>query len=210
MSGGEHITFHDIRKTFGLEVADKITAQYGGGCLYIPAPQKISKDHSLARLLGHATAQKVALFVADVISAAGHVSGIQIKVPCGATGRRAQSDAQMRALISAGLSAHEIARRLSVDEKTVRRHRKALRERMVRSLLVALPDEDIAIQFDVTPGHIAHMRQFVISEIKRFAADGFSDEEIAGRFGVGKVDIRRFYTAHVLNNHALNDERKNG
>jgi hypothetical protein len=71
--------FADITALVGREAATRLVQAKGGTRIFIPS--RVSKEHWLAKLLGHEIAQTLAKHYADQLSASGHRGGRQLELP---------------------------------------------------------------------------------------------------------------------------------
>lgn len=110
----------EIAEVGGLDAALKIAERRGGARMSVPA--QLSEDHWLVELLGLDTARRLSEHFTS-----GKTSQ-EFEVPLGPTGSRRQLQAAIRRLIAEGnIAGDEIARRLRIAGRTVRRHKNALR-----------------------------------------------------------------------------------
>lgn len=107
----------EIRQVAGLAAALQLAAAKGGGPVYFCAVDFLTEDHWLVQTVGWEAARKLAKHF-------GGRSNTQVKIPQGPAGSRAKTWQSIQNGFAQGLSMIEIARRIGVDEKTVRRHRR--------------------------------------------------------------------------------------
>lgn len=105
----------EIAGVIGIEGALLIARARGGARMKIPA--RVSPDSPLAQIVGMERAE---LLSAHYTS--GHTSQ-EIEIPLGPTGARAEQVRAIWRLIEEGVSSEEIARRLRIASRTVRRHK---------------------------------------------------------------------------------------
>lgn len=97
----------EIEEIAGRDAAVALALALGGESVYVPRPNKVCPGHRLAEAVGVAAARAIA----------GHYQGEAIDVPMA---RRAL----VRELAGRGIPNGEIARRLGLANKTVRRYRR--------------------------------------------------------------------------------------
>lgn len=106
----------EIAEVAGVGAALAIAEVKGGASAYIPAPP-VRAEHWLVLACGQAAADAIA----------GHFAvrgGAHYKIPLGPVASRYRLWRKMHQMIDRDIPAAEIARRLGIDERTVRRHRK--------------------------------------------------------------------------------------
>lgn len=103
----------EIAEIAGEAAALAVAGAKGGRRAYIPAAGNLTRDHWLVEAVGLDAARKIAM----------RLGGGEVPIPLGPAGSRARIWHIIREGIEAGLTAPEIAARVGVDEKTVRRHR---------------------------------------------------------------------------------------
>lgn len=106
----------EIAEVAGVGAALAVAEAKGGASAYIPAPP-VRPGHWLVTACGQAAADAIA----------GHFAargGAHHKIPLGPVASRGRLWREMHQLIDQEISSAEIARRLGIDERTVRRHRK--------------------------------------------------------------------------------------
>ncbi|WP_336800638.1 hypothetical protein [Kaistia sp. MMO-174] len=104
----------EIAEIVGLDAALRLAEIRGGARLMFPRTAK--PDHWLVQELGSEKAQALC----DHFSSTG---GVPVEIPLGPTGSAAGMRQAIDRLIADGLSAEEIARRLRVSARNVRRRR---------------------------------------------------------------------------------------
>ncbi len=112
----------EIASVIGLEGALLIASARGGARLSIPS--KVTPESPIAQIVGLERAQALSLHFTS-----GHTAQ-EIEVPLGPTGARAQQVRAIWRLIEDGVSNEEIARRLRIASRTVRRHKAGARLRI--------------------------------------------------------------------------------
>jgi hypothetical protein len=75
----------------------------GGNRVYFPAPAQLSEEHSLVRIVGREAAMKIR-----------ELGGIELEVPRGPTGSRADQRRHLAQLIEEGVPSGIITRRLGI------------------------------------------------------------------------------------------------
>lgn len=107
----------EIAEAAGLPAAIALAARCGGTRVYIPA--RVTDGHWLADCVGREAADAICKLI----------GGGEVDIPLGNTGAypqlRRTIAKRVHELDQAGASAATIARRASVTERTVRRHRRA-------------------------------------------------------------------------------------
>ena len=117
---GIYISVPELREVVGDAAAMKLLAEYGGGNTYIPA--KLPDEHPLVMLIGRAAAEAlVKEYTRDNV-------GAQIELPRGSSGLFAQYRRQLAEAVAEGGSDKDVARRLGISSRTVRRQRQKLRQ----------------------------------------------------------------------------------
>lgn len=116
-----------IADAVSIEAAMKVARAHGGTMAYVPA--KVEAGHWLAELLGLEDARKVC-------AALGPAS---VLVPMGPNASTARRWRTIQALIDAGVSKRQIARRMGVHIRTVQRHRQG----GVKSMPTVLAQTDL-------------------------------------------------------------------
>lgn len=104
----------EIAEIVGLDAALRLAEIRGGARLMFP--RKVKPDHWLAQELGQDKAEALC----EHFSSTG---GVPIEIPLGPTGSAAELRQAVDRLIVEGISAEEIARRLRVSARNVRRRR---------------------------------------------------------------------------------------
>jgi len=112
----------EIAEVAGLDAALKIAERRGGASMSVPGT--ITDDHWLVGLVGIEAARRLSAHFTS-----GQTSQ-DLEVPLGPTGSRRQLQTAIRRLLSEGnIAGDEIARRLRIAGRTVRRHKNALRQK---------------------------------------------------------------------------------
>ncbi len=106
----------EIAETANLKAALAVAEVKGGARVYIPA--KAPDEHWLTLCAGRAAADKICKHFAN------DERGMEILIPLGPTAGWGAVRRRIYALLDEGRNAADIARRLKVHERTVRRHRK--------------------------------------------------------------------------------------
>ena len=121
----------EMAEVAGLAAALDIARERGGNRIYIPA--KAADEHWLVMLVGRVAAdQLIAHFAPN--------AGVELNLPRGPTGLRADTWRRMHKMIREGASSVEITRALGISRETVMRHRAKLRDADQLSLF----DDDFA------------------------------------------------------------------
>lgn len=102
-----------VAEKVSLTAAFKLAAEFGGTLVYIP--ERVSDESPLARALG----------VADARAVAAALGRGNIEIPLGPFATHARRRAEIRRLLAGGTSGQEVARRLWVSARTVRKVRNA-------------------------------------------------------------------------------------
>lgn len=111
----------EVASVTTLDAAFALFEARGGNRVYIPA--KALDDHWLVKLVGRAAAdQLIAHFVANG-------TGIELELPRGPTGGRADTWRRLYKMLAEGRSSSEITRNLGISRDTVKYHRALLRKR---------------------------------------------------------------------------------
>ncbi|HYH17519.1 MAG TPA: hypothetical protein VD995_02775 [Azospirillum sp.] len=105
----------EIAEIAGAPAALAVAREMGGRRAYFPAKPKA--DHWLVRAVGAETA---AAICAHLVAGG---TGLEIPVPLGPTGSRAQVWSTIQRALSAGETSGRAAQLAGVDERTIRRHR---------------------------------------------------------------------------------------
>ena len=107
-----------LAERFGLAIALRFAADFGGRLLYLP--KKAASDHHIAVAVG--------LPVLEWLIGEFR-PGEKVLVPLGPHSSYSRRIAEIRRLLQAGESAATIVQIVQCHGRTVRRHRKTLRER---------------------------------------------------------------------------------
>lgn len=107
---------YDIAEKFGLTVALRFAAAYGGKRLYIP--EKLRPDHPVSRDYGPD-------LLAWLIARWG---GTDLMIPLGPSSSYRHRIAEIQRLLRAGEDSATIIRVIGCHERTLYRHKAALRE----------------------------------------------------------------------------------
>ncbi len=105
----------EIAGVIGLEGALLIARARGGARLSIPS--RVTPESPVAQIVGLERAQALSAYYTS-----GHTSQ-EIEIPLGPTGARAEHVRAIWRLLDEGVSSEEIARRLRIASRTVRRHK---------------------------------------------------------------------------------------
>lgn len=108
----------EIAEVAGVEAALQIAELFGGARLFIPA--HVKPDCWLARAVGEASAKAISAH----FTSGDHSQNIEI--PLGETGAAARRRQAVEAMLAEGVPNEEIARRLRVTARSVRRHKARL------------------------------------------------------------------------------------
>lgn len=108
----------EIAEVAGLDAALRIAEKRGGASMSIPA--RMTDDHWLSMLIGIELATKLSKHYAS-----GRTSQ-ELAIPLGPTGTRRQLHTAIRRLLKDGVAGEEIARRLRIADRTVRRHKRGM------------------------------------------------------------------------------------
>jgi DNA-binding NarL/FixJ family response regulator len=98
-----------IAEIAGEDAALRVAEARGGQVAYIPLPDNLSDDHWLVGAAGRSKAREIA----------AQLGGRSHVIPIGSTRRRQD---EIQRLVAEGLGTKEIALRLRIDRRTVRRH----------------------------------------------------------------------------------------
>tara|TARA_R110000787_G_scaffold26344_27_gene73759 strand:+ start:704 stop:1093 length:390 start_codon:yes stop_codon:yes gene_type:complete len=101
----------------GLAAALKLAEAYGGTRLHVP--KRVNPAHPLFRALG----PEAAAWLVE------NYGGDRVDVPLGPLANDRQRRTRIRRLIEENASERDIARAVGITDRTVRRHRAAIRER---------------------------------------------------------------------------------
>ncbi|MEX0971504.1 MAG: hypothetical protein WD046_13785 [Paracoccaceae bacterium] len=115
----DYLDLATLSEICGAGPALKLLAEKGGGRIYVPS--QLPDDHWLVALLGSSAARALSAHVAT-----GH-GGAQVELSRGPAGRFTEYRAQLASEVAKGGSAVEIARRLRITERSVRRARRRQR-----------------------------------------------------------------------------------
>lgn len=107
----------EVADEMGIGTALQLATDFGGRKIYIPA--ELEDDHALAKSLGPKKAKELI----KIFRGAGY-----IEVPLGPTNYEAQISAEIDQLLGRGWSEAQIARKLHVHIRTVRRHRARMKD----------------------------------------------------------------------------------
>lgn len=102
----------EIAEATSYEIAMKLAAAVGGTRVYIPA--RPAAEHWLCKIVSHQDALAIGAALAP--------RGLDIIIPMGRYSSRPSRWRRMKALIDTKLPKREIARAVSVHERTVQRH----------------------------------------------------------------------------------------
>ena len=105
----------EIAEVAGTAAALAVAREMGGRRAYFPAKPKA--EHWLVRAVGAETAEAICAHLV-----AGN-AGLEIAVPLGPTGTRAQVWSTIQKALSEGATNGTAAHLAGVDERTIRRHR---------------------------------------------------------------------------------------
>jgi hypothetical protein len=108
----------EIAEVAGVETAQRLAELRGGGRLSIPS--QIKPDSWLALAIGEDKARLLSAHYAVGFTSA------EIEVPLGPRGTHARIIAAVRRLLGEGMPMEQIARRLGVSSRMVRRHKAAM------------------------------------------------------------------------------------
>jgi ActR/RegA family two-component response regulator len=106
----------EIAEIASLKAALAVAEVKGGARVYIPA--RAPDNHWLTKCVGRAAADKICKHFAN------DERGMEILIPLGPTAGWGAVRRRIYALLDEGRNAADIARRLKIHERTVRRHRK--------------------------------------------------------------------------------------
>lgn len=115
----DYLDLDALSEICGEGPALKLLAARGGGSIYVPA--RLTDDHWLVQLMGEAGAQALAAHVRT-----GHGGG-RVELSRGPAGRFTEYRARLADEVVKGGTAAEIARRLRITERSVRRERRRQR-----------------------------------------------------------------------------------
>lgn len=115
----DYLDLASLTEICGEGAALKLLAEKGGGRIYVP--RSLADDHWMVALLGADAARALCAHVAT-----GH-GGAQVELSRGPAGRFTEYRAQLAREVAKGGSAVEIARRLRITDRSVRRERKRQR-----------------------------------------------------------------------------------
>jgi hypothetical protein len=106
----------EIAEVAGLRAALALAEERGGNRVYFPAPAQLSEGHPLVKIVGREAAMKICEHFAPL-------GGMEVEMPRGPTGNRADQWRRLAQLIEAGAPSGVITRRLGICRRTVVRHR---------------------------------------------------------------------------------------
>jgi DNA-binding NarL/FixJ family response regulator len=118
--GGLPPLLSEIAEVAGLSAALTLADARGGNRVYFPAPAQLSEEHPLVKIVGREAAMKICEYFAKL-------GGIELEVPRGPTGSRADQRRRLAQLIEEGVPSGIITRRLGISRRTVARHRARMR-----------------------------------------------------------------------------------
>lgn len=110
----------EVAEVAGVDAALRIADLRGGARVTIPS--RVTPDCWLSLAVGKDKAQALSRHFTS-----GYTS-IEILVPLGPTGARAEQARAIERLLNEGLSGGQIARQLRISDRTVTRHKLRLRE----------------------------------------------------------------------------------
>lgn len=120
----------EMAEVAGLAAAMEIARARGGNRLYIPA--RAGDDHWLVATVGREAADKLCAHFATP-------SGIELEMPRGPSGLRAETWRRMYQMIADGRSSTEITRALGISRDMVKYHRAKIRSGTVSAQLSLFP-----------------------------------------------------------------------
>jgi hypothetical protein len=118
--GGLPPLLSEIAEVAGLSAALTLADARGGNRVYFPAPPHLREEHPLVKIVGREAAMKICEHFAKL-------GGIELEVPRGPTGSRADQTRLLAQLIEEGVPSGIITRRLGISRRTVARHRARMR-----------------------------------------------------------------------------------
>jgi hypothetical protein len=118
--GGLPPLLSEIAEVAGLSAALALADARGGNRVYFPAPPNLREGHPLVKIVGREAAMKICEHFAKL-------GGIELEVPRGPTGSRADQGRFLAQLIEEGVPSGIITRRLGISRRTVARHRARMR-----------------------------------------------------------------------------------
>lgn len=110
----------EMAEIAGLQAALAIASARGGNRVYIPA--KADDDHWLVQLIGRPAADKLMTYYA---------TGVEIDMPRGPTGLRAETWRRLHRMIDEGCTSTQITRALGISRDMVKHHKAKLRSTYV-------------------------------------------------------------------------------
>lgn len=112
----EYLRLHALVEICGDGPALRLVSAHGGTRIYVPG--KLTDDHELVRIMGfEAATALVAQFSKE------GTGGVEIELPMGPTGMFNQYRRQLADAVATGGTEHDIARRIGVCGRTVRREK---------------------------------------------------------------------------------------
>ena len=117
----EYLSLHALCEICGEGPALRLVSAKGGTRTYVPG--KLAEGHELIGIIGQQAAEALV----------GHFSkegsgGTEIELPMGPNGHFGQYRRQLAAAVADGGTEHDVARRLGIHARTVRRERRRQRQ----------------------------------------------------------------------------------
>lgn len=115
---GQPELLREIAEVAGVEAAITLADRRGGNRVYFPRPDTLGPHHWLVDCVGATPARLLC----------EHFYGIELELPIGSLSK-AERHARVQRLIAMGWTSSEITRAVGCTRRTVKRNRRAVRER---------------------------------------------------------------------------------
>jgi len=117
----EYLRLETLAEICGDGPALRLVSAHGGTRVYVPG--KLTDDHKLVKVMGYEAALALVRYFSKE-----ETGGVEIELPMGPTGVFGQYRRQLADAVAAGGTEHDIARRIGVCGRTVRRARRKHRQ----------------------------------------------------------------------------------
>ena len=117
----EYLTLHTLAEICGDGPALRLVSAHGGTRVYVPG--KLTDDHKLVEVMGYEAALALVRYFSKE-----ETGGVEIELPMGPTGMFRQYRRRIAEAVASGGTEQDIARRIGVCGRTVRRERAKQRQ----------------------------------------------------------------------------------